>query len=292
MRSINIKWAYLFILSLIWGSSFILIKKSLIGLTPFQLGALRTIITGLFLFIAGYKTIKTIDKRKWKWLALSGFLGSFFPGFFFAIAETEIDSSIVSILNSLTPLNTLLMGLAIFKIGTTKRQIAGVIIGFIGTALLILRGAELNPNQNYLFAGFVIVSTLMYAANVNIIKSKLYNVKPLTIAVGNYVTIFIPAIVVLVSTGFFSKTTLNHPDLTMSLVYVTILSFFGTALAKVLFNNLIQISTAVFASSVTYLMPIIALGWGVLDGESFTISQAFASIIILAGVYLSHRRKE
>jgi drug/metabolite transporter (DMT)-like permease len=290
-NNLKIKWIYLLILSLIWGSSFILIKKSLLGLTPFQLGALRTIITGIFLFSAGFKTLKFIEKNQWKWLALSGFLGSFFPGFFFAIAETEIDSSVVSILNSLTPLNTMLMGLAIFKISTTKRQIVGVIVGFIGTSLLILRGAELNPNQNYMFAGFVILSTVMYAANVNIIKSKLHSVKPLAIATGNYVTIFIPAVIVLMFSGFFNQATFGAPNFAMSLVYITTLSFFGTALAKVLFNKLIQMSTPVFASSVTYIMPIVALIWGVLDGEGFTWMQGFASLIILVGVYLSHRPK-
>lgn len=291
MKNVNIKWVYLLVLSLIWGSSFILIKKSLLGLTPFQLGALRTIITGIFLFMVGFKTLKTIEKQQWKWLALSGFLGSFFPGFFFAIAETEIDSSVVSILNSLTPLNTLLMGLAIFKITSTRRQILGVIIGFIGTSILILRGAELNPEQNYLFSGFVLLSTVMYAANVNIIKSRLHSVKPLAIATGNYVTIFIPAVIVLTMTGFFNKSTFDNPAIPMSLVYITTLSFFGTALAKVLFNNLIQISTPVFASSVTYIMPIVALMWGVLDGETFSWVQGFASMIILFGVYLSHRPK-
>jgi drug/metabolite transporter (DMT)-like permease len=291
MNGTNTKWIYLVILSLIWGSSFILIKKSLLGLTPFQLGALRTIITGIFLFSVGFKTLKYIELNQWKWLALSGFLGSFFPGFFFAIAETEIDSSVVSILNSLTPLNTLLVGLAIFKIGSTKRQMVGVIIGFIGTALLILKGADLNPNQNYLFAGFVIISTIMYAANVNIIKSRLHSIKPLAIATGNYVTIFIPAVIVLMFSGFFNQATFGAPNFAMSMVFITTLSFFGTALAKVMFNKLIQMSTPVFASSVTYVMPIIALIWGVLDGESFTWMQGFATLIILVGVYLSHRPK-
>ncbi|MEZ4855386.1 MAG: DMT family transporter [Gelidibacter sp.] len=291
MKGINVKWLYLFILSLIWGTSFILIKKALLGLTPFQLGALRSIFTSVFLFIAGFKTIKTIEKRKWKWVVLSGFLGSFFPAFLFAIAETEIDSSIASILNSLTPLSTLLMGFAIFKIASTKRQMFGVIIGFIGTTLLILKGADLHPNQNYLFVGFVILSTIMYAANVNIIKRHLYDVKPIAIATGNYVAIFIPALIVLIFSEFFTETTFQNPHFKTSLVFIAILSFFGTALAKVLFNNLIQISTPVFASSVTYLMPIVALGWGLLDGERFTFLQAVASLIIFIGVYLSHRPK-
>ncbi|MEN8886099.1 MAG: EamA family transporter [Winogradskyella sp.] len=291
MKNPNVKWIYLLILSVIWGSSFILIKKSLLGLTAYQLGALRTIITGIILLSVGYSKLKTIPKTKWKWLLISGLLGSFFPAFFFAIAETEIDSSVASILNSLVPLNTILLGFAVFKIASTKRQILGVVIGFIGTAILILKGSELNPNQNYLYAGFVIASTLMYAANVNIIKRYLQDVKPLAIAAGNYVFIVIPAFIILIFTDFFSSTTFKNPHFTNALLYVTILSVFGTAIAKVLFNKLVQMSTPVFASSVTYVMPIIALIWGVLDGESFSFIQGLAALIILVGVYLSHKRK-
>ncbi|MFL0353421.1 DMT family transporter [Xanthomarina sp. GH4-25] len=291
MKNIQIKWLYLVVLSLIWGTSFILIKKSLLGLTPFQLGALRTIITGVFLFTVGFRSIQQIEKTQWKWIALTGLLGSFIPAFLFAIAETEIDSAVASILNSLVPLNTILLGFAVFRIASTKRQVLGVIIGFIGTAILILKGAELNPEQNYLYAGYVIISTIMYALNVNIIKRHLQNIKPLSIAAGNYVVIVIPAIIVLLFSDFFKAETFSNPHFKMSLVYVTILSFFGTALAKVLFNKLIQLSTPVFASSVTYLMPIVALTWGVLDGEAFTVLQGFATIIILIGVYLSHKRQ-
>ncbi|WP_298755909.1 EamA family transporter [uncultured Psychroserpens sp.] len=291
MQKTNIKWLYLLILSLIWGSSFILIKKSLLGLTPFQLGALRTLITGVFLFAVGLKSIKSIKKQEWKWVIISGFLGSFIPAFLFAIAETEIDSAITSILNSLVPLNAILLGFAIFKIGFTRRQFLGVIIGFIGTSILILRGADLNPNQNYLYAGFVIISTVMYALNVNIIKKYLQNVKPLSIATGNYVAIMIPALIILMFTDFFSESTYKHPDFKMAMVYVVILSLFGTALAKVLFNTLVQISTPVFASSVTYLMPVVALIWGLLDGEEFGVIQVIASAIILLGVYLANKKK-
>lgn len=278
-------------MSVIWGTSFILIKKALIGLDPYQLGALRTVLTGLFLFIVGFKTINTIKKADWKWIVISGFLGSFIPAFFFAIAETEIDSAVVSVLNSLVPLNTILMGMAVFKITSTKRQVFGVVIGFIGTALLILKGAELNPHQNYLFAGFIIASTLMYAANVNIIKRYLQDVKPLTIAVGNYVPIVIPGLIVLFFTGFFSAEAFSKPEFRMSILYVAILSLFGTAIAKVLFFKLVQMSTPVFASSVTYIMPIVALTWGLLDGESFSIIQIVASAIILIGVYLANKKK-
>lgn len=291
MKNPNIKWIYLIILSIIWGSSFILIKKSLLGLTPYQLGALRTIITGIILLAVGYNRLKNMPKDKWKWLILSGFLGSFFPAFFFAIAETEIDSAVASILNSLVPLNTILLGFAVFKIASTRRQVLGVIIGFIGTAILILKGSELNPNQNYLYAGFVIASTLMYATNINIIKRHLQDVKPLAIAAGNYVFIIIPALVVLIYDDFFSRETFNNPMLLEAILYVTILSVFGTAIAKVIFNKLVQISTPVFASSVTYIMPIVALIWGVLDGEAFSLLQALAALLILFGVYLSHKKR-
>ncbi|MDO5978500.1 DMT family transporter [Flavivirga spongiicola] len=291
MNSIRSKWMYLFVLSIIWGSSFILIKKSLLGLTPYQLGALRIIITGLFLFAMGYKTIKTIKKSDWKWIVISGLFGSFIPAFFFAIAETEIDSAVVSILNSLVPLNTILLGFAVFRMASTKRQILGVIIGFIGTTVLILKGAHLNPNQNYLYAIFVILSTLMYAMNVNIIKKYLQHLKPLTIATGNFVTIIIPAIIILLFTDFFSVKTFENPEFKMAMVYIMILSFFGTAMAKILFNKLVQVSTPVFASSVAFVMPIVALMWGFLDGEAFSLLQGVASIIILLGVYLSHKKQ-
>lgn len=291
MQNNTKKWVYLLVLSLIWGSSFILIKKSLLGLTPYQLGALRTIITGIFLFAVGLKSLKSIHKGEWKWIVVTGFIGSFIPAFLFAIAETEIDSAIASILNSLVPLNTVLFGFAIFKIASTRRQILGVIIGFIGTSILILKGADLNPNQNYLYAGYVIIATVMYALNVNIIKKHLQNVKPLSIATGNYVAIMIPAIVVLLFTDFFSEATYSDPDFEMAMVYVIVLSLFGTALAKVLFNSLVQISTPVFASSVTYLMPVVALVWGLLDGETFGFMQVIASVIILLGVYLANKKQ-
>ncbi len=154
----------------------------------------------------------------------------------------------------------------------------------------IFKGAHLNPDQNYLYAVFVIISTVMYAANVNIIKRHLQHVSALNIASGNYVVIIIPGIIALLFTDFFSESTFENPEFKMAMIYVTLLSFFGTAVAKVLFNKLVHISTPVFASSVTYLMPIVALIWGVLDGEGFSFWQGLATLIILLGVYLSHRK--
>ena len=288
MLKTNQKWLFLIILSLIWGSSFILIKKSLIGLSPIQLGALRIVISGLILFTAGFSRLQKLSKRTLKWIAVTGFLGTFFPAFLFAYAITEIDSAVASILNSLVPLNTILIGFIIFQIFSSRRQIIGVIIGLIGTIILIGNGATINPQQNYWFTLLVIVGTINYALSVNIIKRHLQNVPALTIAVGNFVAIIIPAFIVLILDGFFTSEVIQSSNLKLALFYVVLLSIFGTALAKIMFNKLVQISTPVFASSVTYLMPIVAVMWGVLDGELFSLWQALATIFILFGVYLAN----
>ena len=287
----NKKWLYLIILSLIWGSSFILIKKALIGVSPLQLGSLRIIVSGTILFLAGFKSLKKIPKKAYKWILLSGFLGTFFPAFLFAYAETEIDSAVASILNSIVPINTIIIGILAFKIYSSRNQILGVIIGFIGTVLLILTGAKINPDQNYWYAFLVIIATINYALSVNIIKRYLQNVPAISIAVGNFVAIMIPSILILIFSGFFTSEVIQSSDLPLSLFYILLLSIYGTAIAKVLFNKLVQISTPVFASSVTYLMPIIALIWGILDGEGFGFWQFFATLIILLGVYLANSKK-
>ena len=284
------KWFFLFILAITWGSSFILIKKGLQGLSPLQLGSLRTVISALFIFTIGFKSLKTIQSHQWKWIVITGFLGTFFPSFLFAFAETEVDSGVVSILNSLVPLNTILIGLAVFKITSTKTQVFGVILGFIGASMLIFNSMELHPDQNYLYAGFVVLATVMYASSVNIIKRYLQDVKPIAIATGNFVAIVIPAVLVLSFSNFFTIQTFENDAIYRSIGCVAILSLFGTVMAKIIFNRLIQISSPVFASSVTYLMPVVALLWGLLDGEVFGLNQGLASLLIVSGIYLANKK--
>ncbi|MFL2638546.1 MAG: DMT family transporter [Flavobacteriaceae bacterium] len=283
------KWIYLISLSLIWGTSFILIKKALIGLTPIQLGSLRIIFSSIIIFIFAWNTLKLISKKEWKWIIISAFLGSFFPAFLFAFAETEIDSSIASILNSLVPLNTVIIGAIVFKIASSKKQIIGVVVGLIGTYLLIDGGIQLNPDQNYLYSGLVILCSFLYGFNVNIIKKYLNDIPAVTIAAGHFSVIFIPAIIIFSFSGF-NVDQAYDPITLKSIGYVLILSAFGTALAKVLFNKLVQISTAVFASSVTYSLLIVSLFWGILDGELFSFNQLMATALIVLGVLLSSRK--
>ncbi|GIR22430.1 MAG: permease [Flavobacteriales bacterium] len=283
------KWFYLIALSLIWGSSFILIKKALVGLEASQLGSLRIIFSSIFIFLIAWKNIFSIKKIEWKWITISAFLGSFFPAFLFAFAEKEIDSSVASIINSIVPLNTLILGMIIFKIESTKRQIIGVLVGFFGTYLLISSGLKLNPDQNYNYAGLVILCSFLYALNVNIIKKYLQHLSALTITVGHFTAIILPAVLVFLFSDFeFSS--LEKDEVKTSIFYVFILALFGTALAKIIFNKLIKISSPVFASSVTYSMLIVSIFWGIVDGEKFSIHQLIATLIIVFGVILTNKK--
>jgi drug/metabolite transporter (DMT)-like permease len=290
MSNRNKKWLYLVILSLVWGSSYILIKKTLIGLTPLQLGSLRIIFTTIILLAIGFSSLKKIPKNKWKWIFLTGYIGSFFPSFLFAFAQTEIDSGVAAILNSLTPLATLLIGLGFFKFIIDSKQIVGVIIGLIGSFLLIYEGSTINPDQNLLLVTFIIAASICYATSVNILKAHLQEVPAISIALGNFLCILPPALIILFSSGFLNINFAESPEVQNSLFYILILAIFGSAFAKVLFNRFIQIASPVFASSVTYTLPIVAIMWGYLDGESINNRQLLATAIILVGVYLANRK--
>lgn len=283
------KWFYLISLSLIWGSSFILIKKALVGLEADQLGSLRIIFSSIIIILIAWKRLSKITKLEWKWITISAFLGSFFPAFLFAFAEKEIDSAVASIINSIVPLNTVIIGMVLFNIRSTKRQIIGVLIGLAGTYMLIMSGIKLNPDQNYLYSGFVILCSFLYALNVNIIKKYLQHLSALTITVGHFAVIVIPAVIVFYFSDF-DVNSLRNQETIDSIIYVLILAVFGTALAKILFNKLIKISSPVFASSVTYSMLIVSIFWGLVDGEKFSIYQLIATIIIILGVLLTNKK--
>ena len=292
MSNNNKKWFYLILLSFIWGSSYILIKKTLIGLTPLQLGSLRVIFTTLVLLIIGFSSLKRIPKDKWKWIFATGYIGSFFPSFLFAFAQTEIDSGVAAILNSLTPLATLIIGVVFYKFILDSRQIIGVVIGLIGSFILIYEGSTINPDQNFLFVGFIIVASICYATSVNMLKVHLQDVPATSIALGNFICILPPAIIILFCSGFMNIDIAKSPEVQKSLFYIIILSIFGSAFAKILFNKFIQIASPVFASSVTYTLPIVAIMWGILDGESINTKQILATTVILVGVYMANRKSK
>ena len=274
-----------------WGSSFILIKKALIGLTPVQLGGLRIVFASLILFLFGFRSIRTLSVKDWKWVTCAGLLSSFFPPFLFALAQTQIDSGVTSILNSVVPLLTTLVGVLLFGALITKRQVGGVFIGLAGTIALVVAGMDFNPNQNYWYAIFILLSALAYALNINIIKKHLNHLSPLAVTTASFSVAFLPAVVLVFYSGFFNEV---QGNITMqsSLWYLLILAIVGTAIANIFFNKLIQLSSPVFAASVTYLIPLVAIFWGVLDGESLNAYQLIGGVVILLGVWMVNRRKK
>lgn len=260
-------------------------------MTPLQLGALRTVFAAIFLFSIGFRSVKTIRGKEWKWIAISAFVGTFIPAFLFAFAETEIDSGITSILNSLTPLITFVLGIFMFAIRFSKNQLIGVIIGLIGSIALIWEGSIINPDQNYGYAFLVVLATVGYGMNVNIIKKHLQHISPMAIANGNFVVLVIPALLVLIFSNFFKSEVFTNKTMQDSILYMAVLAVLGTGIAKIMFNKLVQMSTPVFASSVTYVMPIVALFWGTWDGERFSFYQLLASGVIIFGVYLTNKNR-
>ena len=290
MDNNNLKWIYLLVLSFVWGSSYILIKKALVGLSPLQVGSLRTIISTVLLLVIGFSSLKSIPKDKWKWILITG-LVSFIPPFLFAYAQTEIDSALAAILNSLTPLATLLIGVGFYRFKIDSKQISGVIIGLIGSVLLMYQGSIINPDQNLLYVFFIIFASFLYAVQVNLLKVHLQDVSAVAITVGNFIFIF-PLAIVIFFMSDYRQIDVNDKDVKVALFSILILSIVGTVFAKILFNKFVQIASPVFASSVTYTLPIVALFWGLLDGEVFTFNQLFATVIILIGVYLANKKSK
>jgi drug/metabolite transporter (DMT)-like permease len=205
------------------------------------------------------------------------------------VALSKIDGSISAILNSLTPLNTLLVGLFFFGLDVQRRQLFGVIIGFIGCALLVLSGSGENTTENYYYAILIVIASIFYGINVNLIKKYLSDLKPLTISTGNFVVMFIPALIVLYGTGFFER--VHEEKVQNALGYIAVLGVIGTGLSNILFFKLIQLSSPVFASSVTYIIPVVAIFLGFLFmQETLTLVQALGAVIVLIGVYFSSKK--
>ena len=289
MEKRSTKWYLLAFLGCVWGSSFILMQFGLQGVNSIQLGSLRLLFAACFLFLVGYKEIAKIPRYKWKYIALTSLFGTFVPAFLFSVALSKIDGSISAILNSLTPLNTLLVGLFFFGLDVQRRQLFGVIIGFIGCALLVLSGSGENTTENYYYAILIVIASVFYGINVNLIKKYLSDLKPLTISTGNFVVMFIPALIVLYGTGFFEM--VHEEKVQNALGYIAVLGVIGTGLSNILFFKLIQLSSPVFASSVTYIIPVVAIFLGFLFmQETLTLVQALGAIIVLIGVYFSSKK--
>jgi drug/metabolite transporter (DMT)-like permease len=282
-------WFVLILLMLTWGSSFILIKRGLVAFDHIQLGALRVSISFLALLPFALQRLSKIRFKNFHLFLIAGLFGNALPAFLFARAQTELDSLMAGILNSLTPLFTLLLGVWLFGRKTHFLNVLGVVLGFVGAAGLLYAAGNGSMQFNILPALFVIMATICYAVNMNFIKNFLSDYDSVTIASLAFVFIGVPAIIYLsFYTDFYHR--MGHVEGSWgSLGYIALLSVFGTALAIIANFWLIKRTSALFASSVTYLMPLVSVAWGIFDGEPFLLSFLLWIIIILVGVYVANR---
>ncbi len=285
----QLSWLLFIVLAVIWGSSFMLIQIGLKVYSPLQVASLRLSSAFVAISFLGIRFFRYIPPAKLRLLLLSGFLGSFFPAFLFAFAQTHINSSIAGILNSLTPFFTFLIGAAFFRQQVSWLKVVGLLIGLLGAvSIFLVKGSEGLSIDAY--ALLVVVATICYACNVHIVKTYLSDIKPLHLSAVSLTMVGSIAFVYLLSTDFV-QVTQQRPDSFYPLLSVVFLGVSSTAFALVLFNRLLQLSSALFTSSVTYFIPIVAVFWGLVFNESFFWWHLLGMLAIIVGVFIVNRSK-
>ena len=282
-----IHWGLFIILSAIWGSSFILMKEGMKHLNPYQVASLRLLSAGLVLLPFALKGIKKFPKKDFPLVVLSGLLGTFFPAYLFCIAETELDSGLAGILNALTPLFTIVIGAIFFNSVLPLKKWMGVMIGFLGLVLLMISGKQDIRFNHMNYALFIILATIFYGVNVNIVNRYLRHLPSLSIAAVAFSVLTIPSSIILFFTGYFQHSITE--GFTYSTAASSILGIFGTAIASVLFYMLMKRAGYLFASMVTYGIPFVALFWGFLAHETIMPLQVICLLLILAGVWMVNK---
>jgi drug/metabolite transporter (DMT)-like permease len=285
------QWITIVFLAIIWGSSFILMKKGLVSFTPTEITYYRIFLVFAILLPFSLKGTKSISLKKWGVLVLSGVIGSAIPYFLFIKAQTKIDSSLSGILNSLTPLFTLGFGFFIFKEKFKLKTVFGILIGLLGASGLIFFSSQGENFSSFsIYAALPIIGSACYALNLNLIKIYLGEINSLKITAWSFLFIGpIAGFLLFYNTDFISHL-IDSKKGWESFIYINILGLLGTALAVWVFNLLIKHTSSLFASSVTYLIPIVAIIWGIVDGEIFDFKKIFFTLIILCSVYLTNNK--
>lgn len=290
-RKTLISIGILLMLSLIWGSSFILIKKALVAFDWSQVAALRMSVTMFFFLPFVISSIKKIKSKKvLTGILLMAIFGNGLPAFLYPIAQTQIDSSLAGILNASTPIFTLIVGAVLFNVLPTRNKIIGVIIGIVGASLLVLYGQEHKTGANNLYGLFIVAATICYGISSNSIKEYLQEIPPLTTSAVAFIIVGPIGLVYLFTTDFLEIMQTNE-DAWMSLASVSTLALFSTAIGTLLFVRLVQMTSAVFSSMVSYLAPIVAIALGFLDGEIITYWHFIGIALILTGIYLARNKQ-
>lgn len=288
-------WGMLFFTAAIWGSSFILIKRGLFTadgqelFTPLQVGAMRILFAAMFMLPFIYRRFHSLKNGKLKYLLAVGIFGNGIPAFLFALAQTEIPSALAGMLNALVPVFSMLIGLAVFGVRIKLLQAAGVLVG-LGSAigLILSTGGLEGSSINVWYALLVVGATMCYAISLNIIKQYLQHESAIDITGLALVLVSPVGLGILLSTDFISRVDAIDGAWT-GIGAISILAILGTAIALMIFNKMVKETTTIFASSVTYLIPLIAIIWGLMDGETLAASQVACALTMLGGIFLINR---
>lgn len=281
-------WFLFALLTLIWGSSFILMKEGLVKLSAYQVAALRIFSAGAVMLPIGLRVFRQVSFAQIKYIVLSALVGSFIPAFLFCIAEEHINSSLAGIVNALSPLFSILIGVMFYQMKTTPQKTGAVLIGFVGLCLLFIQKDGLTIDDQAIYSLLIVLATIGYGWSGNLIARHLTAVGSVNIAAIAFPILAIPALFVLIFTGYFEQSWMDTAVMKSSLAGV-VLGVIGTAIAQILFYMMLKRTNVIFASLVTYTIPFVAIFWGVLYGETITAMQIACLVLILSGVYFANR---
>jgi drug/metabolite transporter (DMT)-like permease len=285
-----VHWLLFCLLSLIWGSSFILMKIGMNNhLSSYQVASLRIIAAGLVLLPVAVRQARNIPGANLVLVFLSGTIGSMVPAYLFCIAEEVIDSSLAGTLNCLTPIFVIITGVMFFKVQPPVQKLMGILIAFAGSLLLLLSKEHLNEDKHLLYVSLVIFATFLYGFNVNLVSKYLKEISSFHLAAVALTLNAIPAAIVLYFTGYFTIS-IGAPGFLIATGAASLLGVVGTAVATIIFYMLVKSAGGIFASMVTYGIPVVAIFWGIYYGEAFGGNEAIALLVILLGVYFANRK--
>lgn len=281
-------WIVLIVLGLVWGCSFIMIKKAVHIFEPLQMTSWRMVLAWAVYIPVALVYWSKINWKKWKYLAGVAFFGSAIPNFMFAVAQQHVNSGLAGVLNSLTPFFTLILGVGFFGMTLTRNKVFGVLLGLAGAVILVWFNSNGTVSGNFLFASLCVIATICYAINANLVNTWLRDEHPAAIASAAFMITGVIFLGMLWwSEGVQAVTT--HKDGWAGLGYVFYLAAIGTVAGSIIYFWLLQRTSAIFATSVTYLLPVVALLVGLFDGERLTVFDGLGTAIILAGVYLARK---
>jgi drug/metabolite transporter (DMT)-like permease len=266
-----------------------MMKEGLLNLSAFQVASLRIVFSGIVLLPSAIRHFKKIPSSKLMVIFMSGVLGSLLPAYLFCVAELGIDGALAGTLNSLTPIFVIITGALFFSTKTSTNKILGILIAFTGSILLLISKDNMQSNQNLAYVSYVVIATICYGLNVNMVYKHLHNIGSLQIASVALTLNAVPALIVLYFTGYFSLP-LSDNGILYSTGQAALLGILGTAIASIIFYKLVKSAGAVFASMVTYGIPIIANFWGLISGEEVGWKQFGCLLLILIGVYIANRK--